>query len=103
MMHIFDADSLWHLMNTKKIENIDFENSQFIFTPNKVEFSRLFDKFLKENKDFSDSFEKDFDYDQEQYNFFDYLLNTKKSNFNLKIIDAYFTFRFKRRRKLNAK
>lgn len=80
MIHVFDADSLWHLMNMKKIENIDFANSQFVLTPNKVEFIRLFDKFFKQKEDNkADSFDKDLDYDQEQFDFFDYLLNEKKS------------------------
>lgn len=81
MIHVFDADSLWHMMNMKNIEHIDFINSQFVLTPNKVEFIRLFDKFFKNNDEKSNLFEKDFDYDQAQLNFFDFLFEKKSKIF----------------------
>lgn len=85
MIHVFDADSLWHLMNMKKIENIDFADSHFVFTPNKNEFIRLFERFFIQIEDNNaDSFDKEFDYDQEQLDFFDYLLNENKSIYYLK-------------------
>lgn len=83
MIHVLDADALWHLMNMKEIEKIDFSNSQFVLTPNKVEFNRLFNNIFikdKENKNF-ELFDILFDYDQEQFSFFDFLNNEKKSNF----------------------
>jgi NAD(P)H-hydrate repair Nnr-like enzyme with NAD(P)H-hydrate dehydratase domain len=80
MIHVFDADSLWHMMNIKNIEHIDFANSQFILTPNKVEFIRLYDKFFKDKDTESDLFDNDYDYDQEQFYFFEFL-NEKKSKF----------------------
>ena len=39
MIHIFDADSLWHIMNEYENINID-KDHLLILTPNKNEFER---------------------------------------------------------------
>lgn len=78
MIHIFDADSLWHLMNMKNIENIDFINSKFIFTPNKVEFKRFYEKFFENENNKENNYSEDLDYDNEQYKFFMNLFENEK-------------------------
>lgn len=81
MIHIFDADSLWHLMNIKNIEVIDFVNSKFILTPNKVEFQRLYNKFFnEENANKNQAIDYAVDYESEQQSFFEMLLETNTSS-----------------------
>jgi len=67
-------------MNTKKLENIDFINSKFILTPNKVEFKRLFDKFFEND---CNLFNKNIDYDNEQNIFFDLIKENKGKKYIL--------------------
>ena len=52
MIHILDADSLWHFMNEFEYLNIDDENF-LILTPNKNEFERLYNKIIS----YTDHFE----------------------------------------------
>ena len=50
MMHVLDADSLWHFMNSD-YKNFLSEDCFFIFTPNKTEFGRLYKMYF--NKDYA--------------------------------------------------
>lgn len=72
IIHVLDADSIWHLINTKKIDNIDFSYSKFVLTPNNIEFKRLCDKFINKNED-PNTIKNDFDFDEVQNLFFDIL------------------------------
>jgi NAD(P)H-hydrate repair Nnr-like enzyme with NAD(P)H-hydrate dehydratase domain len=68
MIHVLDADALWHLMNTKDFKKIDFLNSKFILTPNKNELIRLFNKCFENDINLID---KAIDHDFYQGAFFD--------------------------------
>jgi ATP-dependent NAD(P)H-hydrate dehydratase len=47
LVHVFDADSMWHFM--KEPGQFCMEDNHVIFTPNKNEFERLYNKFIKES------------------------------------------------------
>lgn len=49
LIHIIDADGLWHLMNSEFSKLPIEEDSLIILTPNKAEFNRLYNKFVDED------------------------------------------------------
>lgn len=54
MIHVLDADSLWHFMNSDYKKYV-MDESFMILTPNKTEFGRLFKIFFDKDVDNKDS------------------------------------------------
>lgn len=58
LTHIIDADGLWHLMNSDLEKTLSWD-SNIILTPNKTEFSRLYNKIFNSHE------KSDYEYDSE--------------------------------------
>jgi ATP-dependent NAD(P)H-hydrate dehydratase len=52
LVHVLDADAMWHYMQDPSALNIPDNNNHMIFTPNRNEFERFYNKLIRETKDF---------------------------------------------------
>jgi NAD(P)H-hydrate repair Nnr-like enzyme with NAD(P)H-hydrate dehydratase domain len=51
LIHVFDADATWHYMQDPGALPLP-DGNLMIFTPNKNEFERMYNKLIRESQDF---------------------------------------------------